>query len=203
MPDSRNTVVNLPGAPGRKAAGRQNRTRERIVLESARLFVARGFAGVSVDEIVAAAGVARSSFYRFFANREEVLAGIIRPVFESGAAAMQALAGEPPHRAVDGVLDMYLSLWAERRDALRLATRLGGTHFRLFEDLHSSYRALLTALMRRVEAEGLLRNDSGDQSARVIARIAVPVLEVYEGDPRLEALFRATMSGMLLRPGAD
>ena len=73
-----------------KIRRRQGRTRQRILDESARLFIAKGFENVSVEEIIAAAEIARSSFYRFFSNREEVLANIIRPVFEQGIVELDA-----------------------------------------------------------------------------------------------------------------
>jgi AcrR family transcriptional regulator len=185
-----------------KVARRQGRTRERIVSESARLFLARGFESVSVDHIVAAAEIARSSFYRFFPNREEVLSSIIRPVFLAGISTMHGLGRRAPRQIMEGILDMYLALWRTSPDALRLATRMGGAYFRLFEDVHMTYRQALTALLKRVEGTGTLLNDNGEYSARLIARSAVPVLEVYREDPRIESLFRRTMTGLLLKPEA-
>lgn len=196
------TALQVPSPGSPKIARRQSRTRERILTESARLFLQRGFAGVSVDEIVAGAEIARSSFYRFFPNREEVLSSIIRPVFESGVAAMTALATEQPRRIVDGILDMYLALWAASPDALRLATRMGGTYFRLFHDVHTAYRRSLTDLLVRFEGTGMLLNGSGNNSARLLARTAVPVLEVYAEDPQFDSLFRQTMRGLLIKPEA-
>ncbi len=200
MPAANAIELKLPAPASRKVARRQDRTRERILTESATLFLAEGFSGVSVDRIVAAAGIARSSFYRFFSNREEVLSSIIRPVFEHGVATMREIAGARPRNVIDGVLDMYLSLWNAGAPSLRLATRMGGAYFRLFEDVHREFRVALTDLMRRVEPTGLLLNGSGGDSARLIARTAVPVLEVYAGNPRLEFLFRQTMTGLLINP---
>lgn len=194
--------LSLPAAAGNKIARRQGRTRERILNESARLFIERGFKGVSVDHIVGVAEIARSSFYRFFPNREEVLASIIRPVFEHGVARMDELGRRAPDQIVPGILDMYLDLWRTSPDSLRLATRMGGAYFRLFEDVHTAYRQALTSLLRKVERTGTLLNDSGEYSARIIARSAVPVLEIYRHDPRCEFLFRQTMSGLLLKPEA-
>ncbi len=198
-----NAALLLPSAASPKIARRQSRTRDRILAESARLFLARGFDSVSVDHIVAAAEIARSSFYRFFPNRDQVLASIIRPVFESGVAAMSGLGGRPPRQVVDAIFDIYLQLWTSGPEALRLATRMGGSYFRLFADVHAQFRQDLTALLRRIEGTGILLNDNGDYSARLIARSAVPVLEVYRDDPRIETLFRQTMRGLLLKPEAN
>lgn len=193
----------IPAAASPKVARRQGRTRERILGESARLFLARGFEGVSVDNIVSAAEIARSSFYRFFPNREEVLASIIRPVFESGLGMMHGLAGRPPRETVDGILSMYLRLWAASPAALQLASRMGGRYFRLFEDVHARYRGTVVELLVRLEGSGVLLNGSGTASARLVARCAVPVLEVYRDHPDLDNQFRQTLRGMLLKPEAS
>lgn len=199
---SSHAALQAPGAASTKVISRQNRARGRIQAESTRLFLAHGFASVSVDAIVAAAEVARSSFYRFFANREEVLASIIRPVFESGAAMLDDLDGQPPREIVDGVLRTYLQMWSTGPDTMRLAFRTGGVHFVLFEDVHRRFRERLTSLMHQVASAGLLLNDSATSTARIIARTAVPVLEVYRDDPRGEILFRQAMNGLLIKPEA-
>ncbi len=195
-------ALHIPSLASPKIASRQNRTRARILAQSGRLFLGHGFQSVCVDDIVAAAEIARSSFYRFFSNREEVLASIIRPVFESGVAMMKNVGERPPHRIMDGVFGVYLQLWKDDPDALQLATRTGGAYFRLFEDAHHAFRGSLTALVRRVEPTGMLLNASGDHTARIIARTAVPVLDVYRDDPRIETVFRQTMSGLLVTPEA-
>lgn len=189
-------------ATSTKIASRQNRTRERILAESTRLLLTRGFDNVSVDAIVSAAEVARSSFYRFFANREEVLGSIMRPVFETGIGMMAEVGQRPPQALMDGICDVYLRLWSASPDTLRLVTRTGGAYFRLFEDLHRRFREQLVDAMQRVETAGLLLNDNGYNSARIIARVAVPLLEVYRDDPRIDILFHQAMNGLLIKPGA-
>lgn len=196
------TLVRLPASESgnAKIRFRQDGTRARILAESAGLFVAHGYESVSVEQILAAAGIARSSFYRFFANREDVLANIIRPVFADGLACLGAIAARDSRGVLHGIFDTYLALWAASPDALRLSTRTGGIYFELFRDLHLPFREKITALLRLVEPEGALLNASAGYTARLIARTAVPVLEVYHRDPRLADLFRSTMSGLLLLP---
>ena len=88
-------------------------------------------------------------------------------------------------------------------DALRVSTRVGGVYFYLFQDVHNEYRETLEALVRRVEPSGILLNDSADYSSRLIARLAVPVMEVYSKDADFGTLFRQTMRGLLLKPDID
>lgn len=193
-------VVRLPASP--KIRNRQDGTRTRIIDASARLFVAKGFENVSVEEIISATDIARSSFYRFFSNREDVLASIIRPVFEDGIAGLDAIDARAPDGIMAGVFDTYLALWRSGGDALRLSTRTGGIYFELFKDLHAPFRDKIVALIRRVEPSGRLLNGSAELTARLIARTAVPVMEVYHRSPDFETLFHKTMSGFLLAPEA-
>ncbi len=194
------TLVRPPASESvnAKIRTRQDGTRARILGESAALFVAHGYENVSVEQILAAAGIARSSFYRFFASREDVLANIIRPVFVDGLAHLESIDARDARGVLHGIFDAYLALWAASPDALRLSTRTGGVHFELFRDLHMPFRDKITALLRFIEPGGALLNGSADYTARLIARTAVPVLEVYHRDPRFAGLFRSTMSGFLL-----
>ena len=187
----------LPISP--KIRSRQSRTRERILEASAGLFVAKGFENVSVEEIIDVAEIARSSFYRFFSSREDLLTKIIRPVFEKGTASLDAIVTDAPLAIMSAVFDAYLSLWRSGPNALKVSTRIGGKHFYLFDDLHAGYRSRLMALVEQVQSSGILLNDSADYSARLIARSAVPVMEVYCSDPDFEQLFHQTMRGFLLR----
>ncbi len=188
----------LPISP--KVRQRQSRTRERILTESAALFIDKGFENVSVEEIIEAADIARSSFYRFFSNREDVLSQIIRPVFEQGIEEMATIRCGQPQETMTGLFNAYLRIWRRSPNALRLSTRGGGVHFALFKDLHSIYRAEILRVLATVAATGALLNDDADASGRLIARIAVPILEVYATHPRQEVMFHLTMRGLLLKP---
>jgi AcrR family transcriptional regulator len=58
-------------APRRRARG--DRTRDALVDEALRLFGAKGVDATSVDEITAAAAVAKGTFYVHFARKQDVL----------------------------------------------------------------------------------------------------------------------------------
>jgi len=98
-----------------KVRKRQSRTRQRILDESAHLFVAKGFENVSVEEIIEAAEIARSSFYRFFSSRDQVLTNIIRPVFEQGLLELEKIKTADPADTMSGIFDTYIKLWEWQR----------------------------------------------------------------------------------------
>lgn len=53
--------------------GRPSDARERLISTTRRVVFGRSYEGVSVDELCAAAGVAKSSFYHFFASKQELV----------------------------------------------------------------------------------------------------------------------------------
>ena len=193
MPQSNAAVPISP-----KVRKRQSRTRQRILDESAHLFIAKGFENVSVEEIIDATEIARSSFYRFFSNREQVLANIIRPVFEQGVVELEKINTNDPASVMSGIFGTYLKLWNSSPDALRVSTRVGGVHFYLFEDVHAVFRERLADLLVAIESSGIFINDNADNTGRLLARTAVHVLEVYSREEHFTELFHKTMTGFLL-----
>ena len=63
--------------PGQPRTGRGRASRERIVERAAGLFAARGIAGTSVDEVLAAAKAGKGQFYHYFRNRDELAAAAV------------------------------------------------------------------------------------------------------------------------------
>jgi TetR/AcrR family transcriptional repressor of nem operon len=53
--------------------GRPSDARERLIAAAREVIYANSYEGVSVDELCAAAGVAKSSFYHFFSSKQELL----------------------------------------------------------------------------------------------------------------------------------
>ena len=82
------------------------RTRARIVAAARRLFNHRGFAEVSIDEIMAAAGLTRGGFYNHFARKEDLYAEAVTHILSCKPGS----AGRP-HTAIDpaGIVTEYLS----------------------------------------------------------------------------------------------
>lgn len=91
-------------ATGRHARRRQQ-TRDALVAAARALFEARGFERVRVEDIAAAAGVGRRTFFRYFASKEEVAFPEHRRRLDRFGALMQErLPGEPPMIAVQRAL---------------------------------------------------------------------------------------------------
>ena len=99
----------------------RNKARARLEIASAALalFAERGFQNVTVDDIVAAAGVSRRTFFRYFDTKEDALladypqlSDRLRQAFESHPHDVPVL--EAIRQSLHAIADWYL----ERRDAV-------------------------------------------------------------------------------------
>ena len=178
---------------------RRERTRASLLAIGARQFAARGIGPVSVEELIAEADVSRATFYGFFSSKYSLLEGILNPIFDVATEAIRALAARPPAEAVDGLVEVYWSLWTTHREALLLIPLVDQETFEHFEARHRALQDALLDLLLAVERADLLRNGSAQYSLKVIARTAVQLLRVYDGHPAAAALFRDALRGLLLR----
>ncbi|WP_129790501.1 TetR/AcrR family transcriptional regulator [Sphingosinicella sp. CPCC 101087] len=70
------TKTSGPDAPGRPAKGAE--LRDHILETAANLFYREGVRAVGVDLIVARAGVAKTSLYRYFASKDDLVEAFLR-----------------------------------------------------------------------------------------------------------------------------
>ncbi|PJN22928.1 TetR/AcrR family transcriptional regulator [Kitasatospora sp. CB02891] len=110
--------------PNRSAAPVLPR-RDQIRKEAARLFAARGFLGVGVDEIGKAVGISGPGLYRHFAGKDAMLAdllvGISERLLEEGRR--RAGAADGPQAALDSLIDGHIDFALDDRDLIILHDR--------------------------------------------------------------------------------
>jgi AcrR family transcriptional regulator len=75
-----------------RQAERRQATRDAIVAAATTLFGGKGFAATTIDEIAAAAGVAKGAVYHHFPNKEAVFEAVFRQTSEALAADIAAKA---------------------------------------------------------------------------------------------------------------
>lgn len=94
-------------------ADHKERTRNRIVDSARRLFNRHGFEQVSIDQVMADAGLTRGGFYHHFASKDELYSaavasyGSCNPFSELIAAQPQSL--KDPAALARMLIDIYLS----------------------------------------------------------------------------------------------
>jgi len=88
-------------------------TRMRILDAARRLFNRRGFGEVSIDEVMAGAGLTRGGFYSYFPSKEALYAEAIRHFLDSADFAAWTCSGEGRRLAgaalARHIIDTYLS----------------------------------------------------------------------------------------------
>src|SRR5919107_4010461 len=67
-----------PAAPRKLRPGRTNATKQKLFEASMDLIGERGAAGVTVDEIAAAAGVSKGTVYYNFGSKSDLIAQLLR-----------------------------------------------------------------------------------------------------------------------------
>ena len=97
----------MPNSPKHKRD-----TREKILESARRLFNRKGYAGVSIEEIMSDAGLTHGGFYRHFSSKDELYAAAVRQFLcKKAPAAWQKRRTPGPvtkHRA-QRIVDAYFS----------------------------------------------------------------------------------------------
>lgn len=91
-------------------AERRDSTREAILVAASKLFRKQGFAETGVEQITAAANVAKGTFYQHFESKDEILLALIRREEET-------LTAEVARRLSETDQPLEVGLWLIRRMA--------------------------------------------------------------------------------------
>jgi AcrR family transcriptional regulator len=180
-----------------RIVARRQRVREELIRTGSRLIAARGLAQVSVADILAEVGTSRRTFYGYFANKYELVASVLNPVFVAGAERLTDTSRQPPASSVLGIVDCYVALWNSHRDALNIIAALEPAVMPYIEEGHKQFGAALTKVLKRAEKAGVLRNGDAGYTFKVITRTAVPLLKIYADHPDSMKLYRESMLALL------
>ncbi|MFJ9938405.1 TetR/AcrR family transcriptional regulator [Streptomyces virginiae] len=136
-------------APAAPVAGlrerKKRRTRSALLRASLVLFVSQGYERTTVDEITAAVAVSQRTFFRYFANKEEVVFAV-QDLVESHFVA-ELRARPPAEGPLEAMRGAVLAAWDTVDDVLRevVPVDLYMRSYRLIE----STPALLAVHLRR------------------------------------------------------
>ena len=159
-------------------AQRRQDTRRRILAAAGKLFRARGFDKTSVDQIVAAANVAKGTFFQYFQAKIEVAAALASAVQERELERIhdQLAAGGSPLK-VGRELMRSTADWAERNRGIAGPLLLHGLA-KPRDPTPSSLRALLESILAAAQKKGEIRTDLP----------AAPISELLAGNVALTVL---------------
>ncbi|MEV6070416.1 TetR/AcrR family transcriptional regulator [Nocardia sp. NPDC052001] len=99
--------------------------RAQLLDAGARLIADRGFLGMRLDDLGAAAGISGPAVYRHFPNKEallvELLVGISQRLLDGGRAVAAAATG--PAEALDALIDFHLDFALGEPELIRIQDR--------------------------------------------------------------------------------
>ena len=158
-------IVVVVSTPGRRRRPTRDETRARLLDAATTVFVERGIAAASVEEIAEAAGFSRGALYSNFADKNELVLALLRRITDDSIAEIDELLEAHPHpddyvRATQEllvspdrheghhhpVLSTELVLYALRNPAARGL---------LQERLHRAENAITRVIERNAAALGL------------------------------------------------
>ena len=99
-----------PGPEGGKRDRNRRANQDRLNAAALELMLADGTAAVTIDQIVDRAGMAKGSFYRYAADKEDLVAQILAPVIAEATAALDRCEQQLRTGRRDEVTAIYLAL---------------------------------------------------------------------------------------------
>lgn len=186
---------------------RRRSRRDEILGIAVGLFATRGYHGVSMDDIGAAAGVTGPALYHHFAGKEAMLAAALNPVSEQLLAGGRARVAEhpaEPARALAALVEFHVDFALNNPAVIAL-------HLHELDRLPEEPRREIRRLQRLYVEEwvgvlAVLRPDVDSREARVLAHAAfglmnsTPFISGEVDRARCADLLRAAALASLLSP---
>lgn len=169
------------------------------------LFVERGYEETTIDDICAVAGISRSSFFRYFRSKEDVL---LSEVADLGQSLLAALRDRPdteaPWVALRRAMRPLIEQYADKSERILRSARLARTTPALatfHQDKLARFGQLLRPEVARRLGPGL--DDPGDPRPAALIAAALACLDAAvaawaaaDGAPPLAQLFDRAMDSI-------
>ncbi|WP_284975641.1 TetR/AcrR family transcriptional regulator [Arthrobacter sp. efr-133-TYG-104] len=137
---------------------RTNATKQRLFEASMELIGERGAAGVTVDEIAAAAGVSKGTVYYNFGSKSDLIAQLLRHGVDIMLARLQAIEAQSndPLESMTNMVDQAMVFMDKYPSFARLWVsenwRMPGEWSSVFTELRAELLAVIGAAVERVAA---------------------------------------------------
>ncbi|HEY5096583.1 MAG TPA: TetR/AcrR family transcriptional regulator [Acidimicrobiales bacterium] len=166
--------------------------RDQVIEVARRLFGERGTTDVSMDDIAAEAGVARSTVYVYFANRDELLRACLKGMHEQ---LLEDVAGTwehdaEPTRRLERLIEAMLVRIDDNPAFFRLALLTQGTVSQGGEAVGSELALIGLNIARLIRdlcadavAQGTFRDIDPDKATALIGQQIYGAMSVRAGEP--------------------
>ncbi len=153
------------GRTNRAALAREKR-RQELLKAATRVFAKRGYRGASISDIIAAARVARGTFYLYFRSKQDVLFAVIEDLREQQKVFIARLSEQKYPASHANLREQarlgflaWLRFYDQRRDALKILLREANLIDAALEPKRAEVRRgvveYLSKRIRRLQSEGV------------------------------------------------
>lgn len=136
---------------------KEGEVRRREILVTAReLFVTKGYEQTSVNDILKIVGIAKGTFYYYFASKEEVLVAIILDIVEEGARRAEQIIKDKSISLVNRIIMAIMAQAPEFEGANEIKEEMHKVENTKLEQLYT--RAMLkrmTPVLQELVLEGI------------------------------------------------
>ncbi|HEY8533777.1 MAG TPA: TetR/AcrR family transcriptional regulator [Micromonospora sp.] len=189
----------------RNGTTRRRSRRDEILEIAVGLFATRGYHGVSMDDVGAAAGVTGPALYHHFAGKEAMLIAALMPVSESllkGGRERVAAHPDDPRAALESLVDFHVEFALDNPAVIAL-------HLHELDRLPEEPRRQIRRLQRLYVEEWVtvltrLRPELSAAEARILAHAAFGLMNStpflggeVERERRAELLRAAALAALL------
>jgi AcrR family transcriptional regulator len=158
-------------APTLRSRAKANR-RQALLSAAARLFAERGFNGVSLEDLGAAAGVSGPAVYRHFDGKQAMLGALLVGVSEDLSAGGRKVVAQAPddHAALRALVEFHVDFALSKPDVIRVQ---GQDRANLAESDRHTVRTLQRNYVELwVQVLGRIHPDAETASLRIRAHAA-------------------------------
>ena len=168
------------------AKGQQ--TRQAIELASRKLFAERGFHGTTLVDITSAAGKSPAAFYRYFIDKEDLLAALaqsfLREVVTPSGLSLQLPESPDDDAFFTAVVTGYWTMFKQNIGIMIAVAQLATTQPR-FASVQNEFRRfgmdIVTASVRRAQEQGYGVELNPEYTAAAIALLFENFTTVFVG----------------------
>lgn len=150
-------------------AGTRVETRQNLLDTARRIVVTKGYSAVGINEVLAAAGVPKGSFYHFFDSKDAFGEAMMKSYFDDYFATMDGIAGEIGKNAAERLMQYWRYFYdTQAADGCQggcLVVKLGAEISDLSEAMRVTTKVGTAAIVDRLER--MIADGVADESVSV------------------------------------
>lgn len=178
----------MPTLPSTTLSAKGRQTREAIEQAARKLFAERGFHGTTLGDITSAAGKSPAAFYRYFADKEDLLAvlaqSFLREVVAPSGGALDLPEAPDDDAFFRSVVTGYWNMFKQNIGIMIAVAQLAATQPR-FAAVQNEFRRfgmeIVAASVRRAQEQGYGAELNPEHTAAAIALLFENFTTVFVG----------------------